>query len=526
MRGRQLLAIGLGAGALWLGVPGVAQAHPLGNFTVNHYAHVELFPDRVELTAVVDRAEIPTAQALQTIAPDGSPSPEQLAAAAATECADVAPALTLTLDGRAVDWRSTGGTLETRPGAAGLPTLRLTCGFAADAALDGEREVAFENSYLADRVGWREVTADGDGVRLIDSPVPVASISDELREYPGDLLASPVDVRSFRVSTEPGVNTGPGAAITTDDGDPFSGTLAALDRRLEDLIGNRGMTPLVGGLALLLAVLLGSGHALLPGHGKAVMAAYLAGRRGRPRDALTVGATVTATHTAGVLVLGLALSLSSSLAGDQVIRWLGVGSGLLVAGIGLALLRAALAAGRSPRPRPAASVPEPVLAAAPPRASGPSVHGHDHDHGARPRPRPRPRARSRPRPRPRPSHDHAGRWQGGHSHGAAAGRGGLIGMGVAGGLVPSPSALIVLLASIGLGRTVFGVVLVLAYGLGMAATLTAVGLLLVRFRGRLERRTADSRWQRRVATAAPVLTASLVLVVGLGLIARGAVLGA
>jgi ABC-type nickel/cobalt efflux system permease component RcnA len=98
-------------------------------------------------------------------------------------------------------------------------------------------------------------------------------------------------------------------------------------------------------------------------------------------------------------------------------------------------------------------------------------------------------------------------------------------MGVAGGLVPSPSALIVLLASIGLGRTIFGVVLVLAYGLGMAATLTAVGLLLVRFRGRLERRTAGL-WQRRVVTAAPVLTASLVLVVGLGLIARGAVLGA
>jgi ABC-type nickel/cobalt efflux system permease component RcnA len=519
VRGRRLLAIGLGAGALWLGGPGIAQAHPLGNFTVNHYAHVELFPDRVELTAVVDRAEIPTAQALQTIAPDGSPSPEQLAAAAATECADVAPALTLTLDGRAVDWRSTGDTLETRPGAAGLPTLRLTCGFTADAALGGEREVAFQNRYLADRVGWREVTADGQGVRLIDSPVPVESISDELREYPGDLLASPVDVRSFRVSTEPGVNTGPGAAITTDDGDPFSGTLAALDRRLEDLIGNRGMTPLVGGLALLLAVLLGSGHALLPGHGKAVMAAYLAGRRGRPRDAVTVGATVTATHTAGVLVLGLALALSSSLAGDQVIRWLGVGSGILVAGIGLALLRSALAAGRSPQPHPAASVPEPALAAAPARGAAVSGHGHEHDHEhEHEHDHEHDHGHGH-------DHDHAVRWQGGHSHGAAAGRGGLIGMGVAGGLVPSPSALIVLLASIGLGRTIFGVVLVLAYGLGMAATLTAVGLLLVRFRGRLERRTADL-WQRRVARAAPVLTASLVLVVGLGLIARGAVLGA
>ena len=102
-------------------------------------------------------------------------------------------------------------------------------------------------------------------------------------------------------------------------------------------------------------------------------------------------------------------------------------------------------------------------------------------------------------------------------------------MGVAGGLVPSPSALIVLLASIGLGRTVFGVVLVLAYGVGMAATLTAVGLLLVRLRGRLERRGTRPRGRTvltRLASAVPVLTAGLVLLVGLALVARGVVLGA
>ena len=101
-------------------------------------------------------------------------------------------------------------------------------------------------------------------------------------------------------------------------------------------------------------------------------------------------------------------------------------------------------------------------------------------------------------------------------------------MGVAGGLVPSPSALIVLLASIGLGRTVFGVVLVLAYGLGMAATLTAVGLLLVRLRGRLDRRGIQPRGRRSPGSCAavPVLTAGLVLLVGLALVARGVVLGA
>jgi ABC-type nickel/cobalt efflux system permease component RcnA len=517
VNGRRLVAVGLGAGALWAAVPGTAQAHPLGNFTINHYDHVQLLPDRVEVTSVLDRAEIPSAQKLQTIAPDGSATADQLAAAAADDCADVAAAVRVTVDGRALTWTVRDTAMETVPGAGGLPTLRLTCRLEATARLDGPAEVAVSDSLLADRVGWREMTADGDGVRLVDSPVPTASVSDELRQYPVDLLASPVDVRSFTVATEPGPNIDPGASIRPGSGDPFTTLVAGLDRRLADLVGDRGLTLLVGSLAVMLAVLLGCGHALLPGHGKTVMAAYLAARRGRRRDAVVVGVTVTATHTVGVLVLGLALSLSSTLAGDQVIRWLGVGSGLLVAGIGVFMLRGALS-GPPTTGSPALELPEPVLAGA-----GLAVgahHGHvdheDDDHHVHPH-----------------DHTHDGGWapdhSHSHSHGPVAGRGGLIGMGVAGGLVPSPSALIVLLASIGLGRTVFGVVLVLAYGLGMAATLTAAGFLLVRVRGRLERRAADRRgrqWLARLVASAPVLTASLVLLVGLALVARGLVLTA
>jgi ABC-type nickel/cobalt efflux system permease component RcnA len=406
----------------------------------------------------------------------------------------------------------------------------LTCGFRADVDLDAAAEVTLGDTYLADRVGWREMTADGDGVRLLDSPVPVASVSDELRKYPADLLASPVDVRSFTVATEPGVNTGSGASIRPGSGDPFTTAMAGLDRRLEDMIGDRALTPLVGAAAVLLALLLGVGHALLPGHGKTVMAAYLAGRRGRSRDALAVGATVTLTHTVGVLVLGLALSVSSSLAGDQVIRWAGVVSGLLVAGIGAVMLRNAVPRLRRRPDAPAAQrPPEPVLAgtSAAPAGARRSVteelpdeqpaHGHHHEdvaeHGQGPG-----------------GHSHGpgghSHGPGGHSHGPRDGRGGLIGMGVAGGLVPSPSALIVLMASIGLGRTVFGVFLVLAYGLGMAGTLTAVGLSLVRLRGRLDRLAASSsgRSLAVLARVAPVLTATLVLVVGLALVLRGAVL--
>ncbi len=98
-----------------------------------------------------------------------------------------------------------------------------------------------------------------------------------------------------------------------------------------------------------------------------------------------------------------------------------------------------------------------------------------------------------------------------------------MGLGVAGGLVPSPTALLVLLGAIGLGRTWFGVGLVLSYGLGMAGTLTAAGLLLVGLRDRLDRVTFSDRLRRRSArlvAATPALTALLVLVVGLGLAAR------
>lgn len=95
-------------------------------------------------------------------------------------------------------------------------------------------------------------------------------------------------------------------------------------------------------------------------------------------------------------------------------------------------------------------------------------------------------------------------------------------MGVAGGLVPSPSALVVLLGAVALGRTWFGVLLVLGYGLGMAATLTLVGVLLVRMRDRLQglERLRDRAWW--FTALIPVLTATLVLIVGIGLAVRAA----
>ncbi|WP_198588613.1 hypothetical protein, partial [Geodermatophilus chilensis] len=188
-----------------------ASAHPLGNFTVNHHDGLVLTPDAVLLTAVIDRAEIPAAQALQEIAPDGPPAEDRLAEAAAAECAVLAREVRLTVDGAAVAWTVETTGMELPPGAANLPTMRLTCGLRAEVNLSAPATVAFRDEYLSGPVGWREITADGDGVRLLDSPVPVASPTDELRTYPEDLLASPLDVRSFEVATEPGENTAAGA---------------------------------------------------------------------------------------------------------------------------------------------------------------------------------------------------------------------------------------------------------------------------------------------------------------------------
>src|SRR5262249_52636061 len=195
--------------------------------------------------------------------------------------------------------------------------------------------------------------------------------------------------------------------------------------------------------------------------------------------ALTVGAIVTLTHTGGVLVLGLLLTATAGLAGEVVLSWLGIASGVLVAAVGAAMLVGVLRR-RAP-------------------AHGHHGHSHDHDHGH--------------------SHDH----HHGHSHShpsRQARRLSLVGMGIAGGLVPSPSALIVLLGAIGLGRTAFGVLLVVAYGAGMAAMLTAAGLVLVRVRDRWASR--PRRTLARLAALAPTGTAALGLCVGLGLAGRAA----
>jgi ABC-type nickel/cobalt efflux system permease component RcnA len=474
------------AGVAAFGPAAAASAHPLGNFTVNHYDGITVHTDAVDVLAVVDAAEIPTAQQHGSVDTnhDGILDSGERAAFAAATCPKVAAHEALTIDGTPAPLSVGASSYILRPGAAGLHTSRLECRLhAATASADRDRRVTLSDDYDAARIGWHEITATAVGVHLVASPVPAKSVSDELLHYPNDLLSSPLNVRRAALDVAPGAGRSTFAKqlAKVPGAGPLARVVGRLDRLFSGLAGARHLTLGVGLLAVLVSLLLGSAHAALPGHGKTVMAAYIAGKRGSVRDAVLVGTTVTVTHTAGVLALGLALSLSSSLAGDRVEGELGVASGLLVVLVGASLLVGAL------RRRHVVDHDH----------QHPHGHAHDHDHG----------------------HNH------GHNHGqehqhAGRRRAGLLGMGVAGGLVPSPSALVVLLGAIALGRTAFGVLLVLSYGIGMAATLTAAGLLAVRLTERWSGRISRVSIMQRLAGATPLVTAGLVMVVGAGLAAR------
>jgi nickel/cobalt transporter (NicO) family protein len=548
-----LAAAGIGSVAL----AGPASAHPLGNFTVNQYSGLRVATDGVRVDYVLDLAEIPTYQVRSQVERDP-------AGWRAATCARVAGEATLAVDGTAVPLAVGSSTVDFRPGAAGLSTLRLGCELRASARLDHRVHVSYRTGSYTDRVGWREVTAVGDGTTLAGSTVPATSRSARLTAYPADLLSAPLDVRGAELDAVPGG----GHAAAVDTAAPDTPLARGVDRAtaaFTGLVARRNLTLAFGLVAVLLSVFLGALHAFAPGHGKTVMAAFLVGGRGTLRQALTVGLTVTATHTAGVLVLGTVLTTSVALAPQTLYPWLGVTSGLILAAVGISLFRRVRAGGDLTHPHSHG-----------PHSHGPHSHGHAHHDGPADGEGPAygegpargdgdghalvgGRAHVGGHARDHGGHDHGavavlghghdhGGHGGGHDHGGHAdghdhgghgdhGRGrengghgrahgpvrrrGLLAMGFAGGLVPSPSALVVLLGAIALGRTWFGILLVVGYGAGMAAALMGIGLLLARGRRMLERRALPPRL-RLVARWLPPATALLVVAVGFGLAGQAA----
>jgi nickel/cobalt transporter (NicO) family protein len=505
---------------LALVLPAIAVAHPLGNFTINHFAAIRLGEDRISLDVVIDRAEIPSFQEQQRLDTngDGNVSSAELAAQRRQECESLAADLRLAVDGATVAPALFAAGLSLPPGAGGLSTMRVVCEYVAALAapIAAGTSVTFEDRSFAERIGWREIVVLGDGVTVAGQGVSngdPAGVSKRLTSYPTDLLTQPLDERSIALSVVPGGASLP--AWTAPDASPVAGPAPAtanaavgvvpggIGENLAALVDVRDLTPLAILVSLAIAFGLGIVHALSPGHGKTIMAAYLVGGRGSSRQAIGLGLAVTVSHTLGVLALaGITLAASSLLPPERLYPVLGVASGGLVILIGASLLweRVRLALGRR--------APDPG------HDHGPEA-GHSHVPSDLQPTRPHIHSSSHRHPHP-------------HSHAPAAGDDsiswrGLLALGLSGGLVPSASALILLLGSISAGRVSYGLVLVLGFGVGMAVVLAGIGLLLVHARRLVERRLAGGR--ASVAglgrLVVPVQVATACLVVALGVVLTG-----
>ena len=460
-----------------------AMAHPLGNFTVSRYSGIHVSPQEIRVDYVVDMAEIPTFQELDVIDTDGdgTGSADELAAWARSSAPTLVEGISLTIDGQPVALTIRGARAQLLPGQGDLSTLRFEGDFVS-AAPPASGTLAFTDTNDPDRLGWREITAVGqDGAALSGSSVPADSVSDALRSYPQDLLASPLDVRTMTASFAPGERapaagddgelTAPSTSRPGVEGGPFAGLLA-----------NQG--PGLVLLGLLVAIAFGAWHALLPGHGKTLMAAYMVGSKARTRQAVSVGTAVAVMHTASVLALGLlVLTLERTFRPELVYPWLGLASGLVALALGAYLLISRLSVWGAER-----------------RGSD---HDHDHPH----------------------DHEHASDHThhhgfGRHRHalpdGAPLSPRGLAALALAGGILPAPSALLVMLGAINAHRVAYGLTLVLAFSVGLATALIVIGMGALKARDVMTRRLSST-----AGRLVPVMSAAAIVVVGGYLTLRG-----
>jgi ABC-type nickel/cobalt efflux system permease component RcnA len=470
-----------------------AWAHPLGNFSVNQYAGLVIRPGEIEIDFVVDMAEIPAFQEIMKIDLDGDGmvDPNENNAYSEKQCKTLGSSLSLSAAGVPVSLALERETLGFPPGQGGLTTMRLECKFLGLYENKGAAaRIVFENRAYPERLGWREIVVSGEGV-VLTGDWPQESESDRLRTYPDDMLSSPLDQRLIELEALPG---GPGA-IPAPETDELPVSASGLDRNDPFtrilLIEQLSIASLL--VALVIAFAWGGLHALTPGHGKTIVGAYLVGSRGTPIHAVYLGITTTITHTAGVLILGgITLLASQYLLSEKLFPWLNLLSGLLVIGIGLSLFLNRLRSAR--------------------RAHD-ETHHHEHA------------GVHELLPDGEHFHDHVHTHDGGHTHhthlppgadGPRAAWRSLLALGVSGGLLPCPSALVVMLGAIALDRIGFGLVLVASFSLGLASVLTIIGLAFL-YAGRLFERLPV---QKKVFRFVPVVSALFITLVGLGIAVR------
>jgi nickel/cobalt exporter len=434
---KRLMLLAIAVAAASLAIPGLAAAHPLGNFTVNRFSRIEVSGPRLYVRYVLDLAEIPTFQAGRIDVGEYSRR--------------IGRNAHLAVDGRPAALIPVRTALAHPRGAGGLRTTRLVVVLAGP-LLKGPVSVFYRDNNYRDRIGWKEI--------VVGDTTP--SSSHELRAYPKNLLQSPLDTTSVSAKLRPlgGTDVVPslssGASLQAPD--------RIADAGFASLVGRSHLSALVILASLAAALFWGAAHALSPGHGKTIITAYLVGEHGTPRHAALLGLIVTITHTIGVFALGLVtLALSQFVVPDRLYPWLNLTSGALVVGIGASVLRARW------RQRHL-------------RAHGHHHHHHEHGHD----PAPRPSARS------------------------------LLAVGVSGGLLPCPSALVVLLAAISLHRVAFGLLLIVAFSAGLALTITGIGLVAVLARRTFRRLSFEGPLVRLL----PAASALVILAAGLAMTVR------
>jgi len=498
----------------------------LGNFTINQYCGLKLASDTLNVHYVVVFGQLPALRELHLADADGNGITTQ--AERDNYVGKLAPGfaegLKVRINGVAIPlhaahWRSS---LPTEQGGF---SLRVDVDFAAalpDAAQASTLE--FTNENYAGRIGWHEIVVEpASGLSVYDTDAFSTSLTGGLVEALKSLpAAGPLDERAVRLSFKLGSppsrtkpltarsesDTAIASAMATDtrknvNAGTESNWIETRTRHLVDAISIPLVEPRVALLTLLGALLLGAVHALSPGHGKTIVGAYLIGSRGTPRHAVFLGVTVTITHTLGVFALGFAtLYASQFIVPERLFPALSLISALLVLGKGITLL---IQRGRSARAALAAAAAGfPTFHALGPVTSVPSTTGNFvlapyakyldatmHSHGGGPM----------------------------HSHMPPGAKGekitwrSLLALGISGGLVPCPSAMILLLAAVALNKTAYGMLLVIAFSIGLAITLTLVGLTFLYARNRFTRPGTGSWW----AQLMPVLSAATITVLGVAL---------
>lgn len=468
-------------------LPGRSLAHPMGNFSINHFSAIAVYPHIVRVTYIIDMAEIPTFQEMQdsglVAQPDG-PSAVQYRNRKVEEWRQ---GLRLRIGEKTLTLTPRSSELTFPTGAGGLPTLRLAVVYEAPLRF-ANGVLTYEDHNYPQRAGWKEIVASAyDGASLTRSSIPVESKSQQLTSYATDLLqAPPQDLRAeltFSIPATARAQVSDASPATAAD--PTNVREAQTPRSwLTELITVPQLTPGLVVLSLLVAMGFGALHALEPGHGKTLVAAYLVGEHGTAWHALLLGLTVTASHTIGVFALGaVALFASHYIVPEQLYPWLNLVSGLLIAGMGGILLRQACL-----------------------RSLGYTLfyhhshnsqhthdhfdhHHHDHSHTTH-------------------GHQHTLHHQHAGSDSSANGHvsyGTLITLGITGGMIPCPGALVVLLSAVALQRIAFGLLLIMAFSVGLAAVLVSVGLLLVSARGLLQPWSGEGGWGTYLPFLSPLI---------------------